>query len=614
MEHGATSIVSLMIVTGVAFFIPLLLQRLKLRAIPIVVAEIIAGIIIGKSGFDLVDANNTWLALLSSFGLIYLMFLSGLEIDFESFKIKKDKVIEKTKKVNPLLISTVVFGIMLVLAYVFSLGLRFIGMIDDPFFMTIILSTISLGIVVPVLKEQKVINTELGQTVLLIAVISDFVTMILFAYYLAYKNGDTSIVWWIMLLLVLVISLYYSLNIYKKKTNLALIDTLKRGTAQIGTRGIFALILLFVALSETMGVENILGAFLAGVVVSLLSPGREFVHQLESFGYGFLIPIFFVMVGVGFDFASLLANPSALILIPFVLILMFLTRMLPTLLIRRWFPWRETVSSGMLLTSTLSLAIVAATVSLQMGIISESMNSAIVLVSILTCFAAPIFYAKMSPKVEKKQNRLAIIGANRSALRASINFQKNNYDVTIFSKVQEKLNSENDNKFPIVELKQLTLEKLIERNVFQEYDQIIVATSDDELNIKIANYAKDIGYENIIVRIEEPALNKQYIDMGMTVYSNAFSGEMILKAMVYSPSLVHFLTDEDEMIREFALEDVRYDGIPLRKLPFLGDILILSIYRGKRSITPTGDTILRRGDRLIMSGSEESMAKVTNYL
>lgn len=614
MEHGATSIVSLMIVTGVAFFIPLLLQRLKLRAIPIVVAEIIAGIIIGKSGFDLVDANNTWLALLSSFGLIYLMFLSGLEIDFESFKIKKDKVIEKAKRVNPLLISTVVFGIMLVLAYVFSLGLRFIGMIDDPFFMTIILSTISLGIVVPVLKEQKVINTELGQTVLLIAVISDFVTMILFAYYLAYKNGDTSILWWIMLLLVLVISLYYSLNIYKKKTNLALIDTLKRGTAQIGTRGIFALILLFVALSETMGVENILGAFLAGVVVSLLSPGREFVHQLESFGYGFLIPIFFVMVGVGFDFASLLANPSALILIPFVLILMFLTRMLPTLLIRRWFSWRETVSSGMLLTSTLSLAIVAATVSLQMGIISESMNSAIVLVSILTCFAAPIFYAKMSPKVEKKQNRLAIIGANRSALRASINFQKNNYDVTIFSKVQEKLNSENDNKFPIVELKQLTLEKLIERNVFQEYDQIIVATSDDELNIKIANYAKDIGYENIIVRIEEPALNKQYIDMGMTIYSNAFSGEMILKAMVYSPSLVHFLTDEDEMIREFALEDVRYDGIPLRKLPFLGDILILSIYRGKRSITPTGDTILRRGDRLIMSGSEESMAKVTNYL
>src|SRR5690625_2946156 len=366
MEHGTASIISLMIVTGVAFFIPILLQRFKLKAIPIVVAEIIAGIIIGKSGLDLVDVDNAWLTLLSSLGLIFLMFLSGLEIDFDLFKVKKERVARKAKQPNPFLISSVVFGLMLLLSYGLSMLLVAFGMIDDAFFMTNILSTISLGIVVPVLKERKVINTELGQTVLLIAVISDFVTMILFAYYLAYKNGDTSFLWWIMLLLVLVISLYYSLNIYKKKTNLALIDTLKRGTAQIGTRGIFALILLFVALSETMGVENILGAFLAGVVVSLLSPGREFVHQLESFGYGFLIPIFFVMVGVGFDFASLLANPSALILIPVVLILLALTRIVPTLLIKRWFSWTETFSSGVLLTATLSLAIVAATVSLQM--------------------------------------------------------------------------------------------------------------------------------------------------------------------------------------------------------------------------------------------------------
>src|SRR5690606_3715655 len=169
-------------------------------------------------------------------------------------------------------------------------------------------------------------------------------------------------------------------------SDMKLLETLKRGTAQIGTRGVFALILLFVALSETMGVENILGAFLAGVVVSLLAPDRDFAHQLDSFGYGFLIPIFFVMVGVGFDFTSLLENPEILISIPIVLIFLFLTRSVPTLLIKKWFSWNEAISSGVLLTSTLSLAIVAATVSLQMGMISESMNSAIVLVSILTCF------------------------------------------------------------------------------------------------------------------------------------------------------------------------------------------------------------------------------------
>src|SRR5690625_808467 len=381
MEHGTASIISLMIVTGVAFFIPILLQRFKLKAIPIVVAEIIAGIIIGKSGLDLVDVDNAWLALLSSLGLIFLMFLSGLEIDFDSFKVKKDRVARNAKQTNPFLISTIVFGLMLLLSYGLSMLLVAFGMIDDAFFMTIILSTISLGIVISVLKERKVINTELGQTVLLIVVISDFVTMILFAYYLAYKNGDTTIVWWILLLLGLVIFLYYFLDYYRKKSNFDLLDALKRGTALIRTRGVFALILLFVALSETMGVENILGAFLAGVVVSLLSPDRNFVHQLDSFGYGFLIPIFFVMVGVEFDFASLLSNPSILALIPIILILIFLTRSIPSLLLKKWFSWRDTIGSGIILTSTLSLAIVAATVSLQMEIITEGMSSAIVLVA-----------------------------------------------------------------------------------------------------------------------------------------------------------------------------------------------------------------------------------------
>ena len=218
-----------------------------------------------------------------------------------------------------------------------------------------------------------------------------------------------------------------------------------------------------------MGVENILGAFLAGVVVSLLSPGKDFVHQLDSFGYGFLIPIFFVMVGVGFDFASLFENPSILMLIPVVLVLLFLTRMVPTLFLKRWFTWTEAVSSGILLTSTLSLAIVAATVSLQMGIISEGMNSAIVLVSILTCFISPILFARISPKEKEKKKRIAIIGANRAALRASINFQKSNYEVMIFSARQEKIETDNGSEFPIVELDELTLEKLIEEKVFQAF-------------------------------------------------------------------------------------------------------------------------------------------------
>lgn len=613
MDHGNGSIISLMIVMGVAFIIPILLQRLKLKAIPVVVAEIIAGIIIGKSGFNLVDVENAWLTLLSSLGLIFLMFLSGVEIDFKSFRSNKKRS-NTENKTNPFVISTVVFILMLLLAYGFSYVLVLFGLIDDPFFMTIILATISLGVVVPVLKENKIIDTQLGQTILLIAVISDFVTMILFAYYLALRDGNTDMIWWIPAMLLLVIVLYYFLDFYRRKSELKLLEALRRGTAQIGTRGVFALILFFVAFSETIGVEAILGAFLAGVVVSLLSPDRAFIHQLDSFGYGFLIPIFFVMVGVEFDIKSLFTDSSILLLIPVVLVLIFLTRLTPTLFIKRWFSWRDAIGSGIILSSTLSLAIVAATVSLQMEIISEGMSSAIILVSILTCFIAPVLYSRFTPEMEEKTNRLAIIGSNRAALRSGFGFQKSGYDVTIFSEKQQKVITDYENEFPIVELDDLTFDSLLAEDIFNTYDLIIVTTNNDEENIRFADYARSIGYDDIIIRLENPKLNNQYMNIGHKVYSDTLAAEFVIQAMVYSPNLFHFLTDQDEIIKEFVLEDDQYDGVPIRKIPYLGNILILAVYRGNQSITPKGDTKLRRGDVLILSGTKESMGKFESLI
>ncbi|HET7616223.1 MAG TPA: cation:proton antiporter, partial [Bacillales bacterium] len=76
MEHTQASFASLVIVVIAAFLTPILLNRLRLRFIPVVVGEIIAGLIIGKTGFDLVD-KDVWIQTLSTLGFIYLLFLSG---------------------------------------------------------------------------------------------------------------------------------------------------------------------------------------------------------------------------------------------------------------------------------------------------------------------------------------------------------------------------------------------------------------------------------------------------------------------------------------------------------------------------------------------------------
>ena len=97
-----------------------------------------------------------------------------------------------------------------------------------------------------------------------------------------------------------------------------MIDELSTATAQIKIRIAFTIMLVFVALAEMLGTEIILGAFLAGAVISLLSTPEddETMHQLESFGFGFFIPIFFIMVGVDFNFDALLASSQALLLLP----------------------------------------------------------------------------------------------------------------------------------------------------------------------------------------------------------------------------------------------------------------------------------------------------------
>ncbi len=184
------SVTSLLIVILVAFLTPIILHKFKLNIIPVVVAEILMGLIIGKSGFNLVE-TDMWLETLSSLGFIFLMFLSGLEIDFKAFSgsNKRGKLpngkLEPNTFVVSLIIFTGIFIVSLVLSYLFVLT----GFVSSAFLMTLIISTISLGVVVPTLKEAHLMKTAIGQIILLVAVIADLVTMILLAVFVSLQEG-----------------------------------------------------------------------------------------------------------------------------------------------------------------------------------------------------------------------------------------------------------------------------------------------------------------------------------------------------------------------------------------------------------------------------------------
>jgi monovalent cation:H+ antiporter-2, CPA2 family len=595
-----------------AFLTPIILHRLKLNFIPVVVAEIIMGLIIGKSGFDLVH-EDMWLTTLSTLGFIFLMFLSGLEIDFSAFSRRKKSGNSPKKEPNSFIISSLIFSGIFLISLILSYLFVFAGFIDNAFLMTLIISTISLGVVVPTLKEAHIMKTVIGQIILLVAVIADLATMILLAIFVSINEGGQGNTWLLLILFAAGVALYF---IGKRFKNRSFIEALSKGTVQIGTRAVFTLIIVLVGLSETLGAENILGAFLAGVLVSLLSPNQDLVHKLDSFGYGFLIPIFFVMVGVKLDIWSLMQDKKLVMLIPLLLLGLLLSKLLPVYLLRIWYDTKTVIASGFLLTSTLSLVIAAATIGERMKIISPQMGGTFILVAVITSIFTPIVFKKLFPKenLVNKKIRISFLGANQVTLPVSRELKSGLYDSVLYHTKMDKSDKKISNSlFEIVEIEDYSLETIQNTTVFNS-DIIVISTGDEKLNASLSIEIKAKGVPRIIARIESPDMEENLKQHGVEVFSAFMSSKVLLLALIESPSIINILSNQETALHEIRMSNIQFVGMTLRRFPFTGDIIFVRIFRGKDSIVPHGDTELEMGDRLIVTGSKEYVDELIREL
>src|ERR671912_1589900 len=187
-----------------AFLVPLLLSSVRGRlAVPIVVGEIIAGMIVGGSGFGWVVPDNGALTLLKELGFVLLMFLSGMETAFRSLRRTVPQKAGQQPCWRPAPLAILNFGTTLLLASAFAWSLKWIGATTDPWMMGLILSTTALGVVVPILKEAGLSQTVFGQTILLATVIADFTTMFLISVMVAViSRGLTAEILLVFLLFV----------------------------------------------------------------------------------------------------------------------------------------------------------------------------------------------------------------------------------------------------------------------------------------------------------------------------------------------------------------------------------------------------------------------------
>ena len=606
---------SLVIVVVAAFLTPIIVNRLNVTFLPVVVAEILMGIIIGNSFLGLVHKDEM-LNILSTLGFIFLMFLSGLEIDFSAFKkdTRKRQGIDKNEKNLPshLQLALTVFSLIMVLSIILAFAFKWLGFVDDVLLMVIIISTISLGVVVPTLKEMNIMRTTIGQFILLVAVLADLFTMVLLTIY-GGINGEGGGSIWLSAILIVFTAIFYLLGSVFKRLNF--MQRLMGGTTQIGIRAIFALIILLVALAEGVGAEYILGGFLAGVVVSLLKPDEEIIHTLDSFGYGFFIPIFFIMVGVDLDIPSLIKEPSLLIVIPILILSFIVSKLIPVLFIRRWFDTKTTIASAFLLTSTLSLVIAAAKIAEELKAITSEMSGILILSAIITCVFVPVVFKKLFPIPDEVNRKIdiALIGKNQLTIPIVQNLTSQLYNITLFYRKDLGDQRNLPDNVTVIEISEYE-ESLLERLGLFNQDIVVCSANDDGLNKMIAKLAKSHGVNRVICRLENSGDDEELKTDGIEVFSNFISNKIFLKGLIETPNMLNILSNVETSLYEIEMLNYKYENILLRHFPFGGDIIFVRIVRNNESIVPHGDTQLRYKDRLIVTGSKEYVDELKSEL
>jgi Kef-type K+ transport system membrane component KefB len=374
----------LVIVAAIAFAAPLALGLAPALRLPAVVLELVLGIAVGPAGLGWVELDEP-IRVLSLIGLACLLFLAGLEIEFERLRGRRLGLVLGG------------FAASFAIAVLAGLALDAVGQVETPLLVAIILVATSLGVVVPVLKDTGGLGTELGQLVIAAASVADFGAVILLSLFFSRESAGTGAQ--LVLLggfaVAAAAALAALLGVERSMAFTGALVRLQDTTAQIRVRGAFVLLIGFVALAEGLGLEVILGAFVAGAILTLVDRDRAMTHpdfrrKLEAAGYGMFIPVFFVASGIQFDLGALLAGADTVARVPIFLAALLLVRGLPALLYRPLLGGRETVVAGLLQATSLPFIVAASMIGMELGLLDQATGAALIAAGLLSVLVFPL--------------------------------------------------------------------------------------------------------------------------------------------------------------------------------------------------------------------------------
>ena len=384
------SLLPIAILLFIAAIIPVILSIFKIKFIPVLVVEIIIGILIGsfetKNMFIANGNLNPLMDGLYVVGLGILLFLSGLDIDFSSLKrvSKKDKNVHINALTNILLIVIIIISVGASLLFMKYMNNKTLGVI----LLSIVFSSTFASIIIPLVRNDELEETTIGKIISTYAIKSELLSIIALSILMLVEGlvlGEHKP--WLLLIVIITLILVYLFSRYLK---LERFKKISGGIVHFSVRLIISILLGLMILCSVSGVEFILGSFLAGIVIKSANPSNETIHKLEIIGYGIFVPMFYILVGIkiGLDIPVskiIIWENLSLILLLFV-VLIFVK--IPFLYLFKWYKISTVIQTTIFVACTLITAIAAK----EFGIFDKKFVDALIVASSLTCIIPPILF------------------------------------------------------------------------------------------------------------------------------------------------------------------------------------------------------------------------------
>jgi Kef-type K+ transport system membrane component KefB len=377
IEVDSGSFLTVVVVAALAAFLAgIVSKRLPL---PVVVLEIVLGILVGPDVLGLADSDD-FLKFFSNLGLGMLFFFAGYEIDFERIRG------------NPLRLA--VFGWLMSLALAYGIGglLALTGLVLSLLFTGSALATTAIGTLIPILSDAGEMRSRFGTYLLAAGAMGEFGPILLITLVFSTKGALSNALILIAFVVIAVVGAVGAVRGVGRGWEL--LERTLETSGQLAIRVAVVTVFALGALANSLGLDLLLGGFVAGVIARIALKGREvrvFESKLTAVGYGFFIPFFFVVSGINFDLNALGNEPWRVLELPMFLVLFLIVRGVPALVLyRNVLDRAERIPLAVFSATELPLVVAITTIAVDEGHMRSGTAAALVGAGILSTAILPI--------------------------------------------------------------------------------------------------------------------------------------------------------------------------------------------------------------------------------